>query len=82
MDTLVHRRTERRLSPEEIDEQYKRIEEARKQIGFKPIFNSFTSDEIAEIVYRVRTLQAPPSRPPRERRAYYRTQPFAGMRPY
>jgi hypothetical protein len=53
---------------------------ARKALGFGAIFNSFTNDEVAEIIYRARMLRDPPPRPPAERRALYRKTPFYGMR--
>jgi hypothetical protein len=53
---------------------------ARKALGFGAIFNSFTCDEVAEIIYRARTMSNPPPRPPVERRAFYRKTPFVGMR--
>jgi hypothetical protein len=56
------------------------VNAARKALGFGAIFNCFTSDEVAEIIYRARMLQDPPPRPPVERRAFYRKTPFDGMR--
>jgi hypothetical protein len=55
------------------------VNAARAAIGFGAIFNHFTSDEVAEIIYRARTMSNPPPRPPVERRCFYRTTPFAGM---
>jgi hypothetical protein len=56
------------------------IDEARERLGFKFIFNSFTPNEIAEIVYRARTLENPPPRPHRSEWVNYRRRPFSGMR--
>jgi hypothetical protein len=56
------------------------IEAARERIGFRFIFDSFTPNEIAEIVYRARTLENPPPRPHRSKRVLYRRTPFWGMR--
>jgi hypothetical protein len=77
-DRIRHRREEEaelksRWTIEQIDE-------ARERLGFKFIFNSFSSNEIAEIVYRARTIKNPPPRPHRSRWANYRTTPFWGMR--
>jgi hypothetical protein len=52
---------------------------ARAALGFGAIFNHFTCDEIAEIIWRARNIKDPPPRPPLERRVFYRTTPFAGM---
>jgi hypothetical protein len=46
-----------------------RVEAARRAIGFRAVTNSFSEDEIAEIVYQARQLPNPPPRPPVERRA-------------